>query len=58
MVVVPFYHTIPLFQSQVRIFIFYQSLMRTKWDPIVYYFYCTLMLFLVGLKMAGHGQNM
>ena len=29
-----------------------------KWDPIEYYFYCTLKLFLVGLKMAGHGRNM
>jgi hypothetical protein len=29
-----------------------------KWDPIEYYFYCTLMLFLVDLKMAGRGRNM
>ena len=31
----------------------------TKWDPIEYFFYCTLMLLLlVGLKMAGYGRNM
>jgi len=29
-----------------------------KWDPIEYYFYCTLILFLNGLKMAVYGQNM
>jgi len=29
-----------------------------KWDPIEYCFYCTLILFLVGLKMAGYGRNM
>ena len=42
----------------VRIFILYQVLMWTKCDPTEYYFYCTLILFLLGLKMAGHGRNM
>ena len=32
--------------------------MWMKWDPIEYYFYCTLILFLVDLKMAGYDQNM
>ena len=30
----------------------------TQWDPIERYFYFTFILFLVGLKMAGHGRNM
>jgi len=30
----------------------------TQWDPIEYCLYCTLILFLVDLKMAGHGRNM
>jgi len=32
--------------------------MLTKWDPTEYYFYCTLILFLTGLKMAVYGRNM
>ena len=32
--------------------------MWTKWDTIEYYFYCALILFLDGLKLAGHGRNM
>jgi len=30
----------------------------TEWDPIGYYFYCTLILFLVDLKVANYGLNM
>jgi len=26
--------------------------MWTRWDPIEFYFYCTLILILTGLKMA------
>ena len=40
-----------------RIFMFYQVLMWTKWDPIEYYFYCTLILLLIGLKMAVYGRK-
>jgi len=29
-----------------------------EWDPIEYYFYCILMLFLIGLKMAVYSRNM
>jgi len=35
-----------------------QVLMWTKWDPIEYYFYCTIILFLIGLTMAVYSRNM
>jgi len=34
------------------------SINSIQWNPIEYYFYCTLILFLVGLQMAGYGRNM
>jgi len=40
------------------ILILYQVLMWMKWDPIEYYFYCTLILFLIGLKMTIYSWNM
>jgi len=53
--------TILLYYSTVlflRIFIFYQGLMRTKWDPIEYYFTCTLIFVLNWPEDADHGRNM
>jgi len=40
------YYTVPLFWSYVTIFIFYQILLWTKWDPFQYYFCCTLIVVL------------